>query len=277
MIVGTTATAQIVPGRPWTAEECAGAAAELARGEREGIRWPGLAGCGLVGSVALVRAFRAARLETDTAYLRELYGTMARLRDSAIFQTALEVMQDSRATNQARGTAILTAVKQHDRCRTYPLGLSFGEVVTGSSGTGCRLVGNCIHVHQFQSPSPLPADYVQQFGAAIDRLLDAGRTPAVVRDLAGCARGTIGGILAKSVPLSSITLEYVCGDQFRVRNRSREWIRVSWTGVGSPHRLTFQVPPDSSVVHRALWRDSTRLHYEGKLVQSIANGGKVCP
>jgi hypothetical protein len=215
-------------------------------------------------------------VETDTAYLAQLYGTMARLRDSAIFQTALEMMLDSGATNQARGTAILTAVSQHAFRISLPLDRSFGDVVTGSSGEECRFVGIHHHAHQHQSPSPLPADYVQRFGAAIDRLLDAGSTPAVVRDLAGCARRVIGGILAKSVPLSSISLEYVCGDRFRVRNRSREWIQVSLTGVGTPHRRSFPVPPDSSVLHRAVWPDSTRLHYEGKLVQTVPNGGKVC-
>jgi hypothetical protein len=223
-----------------------------------------------------VKAFRAARVETDTAYLQALYGTMARLRDSAIFQTALEMMLDPGATNQARGTAILTAVSQHAFRISLPLNQSFGEVVTGMSGTGCRLVSHHVHSGQNRSPSPLPADHVQRFGAAIDRVLDASSTPAVVRDLAGCARRVIGGILAKSVPLSSISLEYVCGNRFRVRNRSREWIQVSWTGVGSAHSQGFVVPPDSSVVHTARWPDSTRLHYEGKLVQTAPNRGKVC-
>jgi hypothetical protein len=272
-LTGLVLEAQTIPGSPPSSKECAAAAAALSAGARDGAGWERLPECGALGGRALATAFRSARNETDTDYLGHLYGAMAALRDPHVFASALEVMQDPGASSAARATAILVAVAQHHRGWGLPLQVSFADAVTASPGESCRIVA-VAGDPEYRSATSLPADYVQQLGKALDRVVADASTPPLVRSFAGCGRRAIVGALAASVPTSAIRLSYVCGNRFRATNRSSEPINVSYEVSGTKDRRDFTIAPQGETTFTTERRGLTRLFYQGKVVQTISNAGK---
>lgn len=271
---GLAVAAQTVPGRPPGSEYCNRAAAALARGARDVVSWQLLPSCGRAGAIAMANAFRAARSETDLAYLEKLYGAMGSSRHPAVFAAALEVMQEPSASAPARATAVLIAAAQHDRRLALPLNLSFSEVMAPSTAERCRLLptfgGN------YRSASPLPRDYLERLGTAVSRIVADPGTPQLVKSVVRCARPALGPALSAAVPLSAIRLLYVCGNRFRVTNQTAEWIDVSYKVSATEDQRDLVVAPRGETVFTTERRGSTSLFYRGKLVQSETNGGKAC-
>lgn len=270
---GLPLEAQRVPGTPPTSRQCAAAAAALARGARDGAGWEYLPGCGKAGGVPLAKAFQAARFETDPAYLQRLYGAMGSMRDSAVFATALSVMQDSAASAPARATAILIAVAQHNDNLGLPLNVSFTEAIAPPAGQ-CRLLP--VSDAGYRSMSPLPADYREQLGRAILQVRASPNTPDLVRTFVYCARPALMELIADAVPISALRLTYVCGNRFRVENQSTESVKVSWKVSGTRARADLVVPSKGERTFTTEQKGPTSLYYRGKLVGTLANGGQAC-
>lgn len=256
-------------------ENCSNAATALTNGARDGSGWEHLPDCGSAGARALARAFRAAGADSDVHYLGNLYSAMASVRDPAVFSTALEVMQDQSAGERARATAILIAVAQHTRRIGLPLSFPYQEAMSSSDGERCRLVP-LRGTSAYRSSSPLPSDYLQQLGSAIEHVTNSPASPALVRGFAACARRALSGTLAGTVPSSAIDLAHVCGNRFRVRNTSPYWLKVSWDVSGSGAKRDLDVPPKGEKVFTAERQGNTRLYYQGKVVQTKANAGSPC-
>jgi hypothetical protein len=256
-------------------ENCSRAATALANGARDGSGWEHLPDCGSAGARALARAFRAARAESDVHYLGNLYSAMASVRDPAVFSTALEVMQDQSAGERARATAILIAVAQHTRRLGLPLSFPYEEAMSSSDGERCRLVP-LRGTSRYRSSSPLPSDYLQQLGSAIENVIHSPVSPALVRGFADCARRALSGSLAATVPSSAIDLAHVCGNRFRVRNTSAYWVTVSWDVSGTGIKRDLAVPPKGEKVFTADRQGNTRLYYRDKVLQTKTHAGSPC-
>jgi hypothetical protein len=274
---GTVLPAQVVPPGPTapgpSSSECQAAAAALAGGAR-GAEWESLPGCGKVGGRALARALEAARHETDAAYLDRLYGNMASIKDPAVFAASLAVMQDPAASPEARATAILVAVAQHDNALSLPVTVSLKDLLGGTATSQCRLVPTS-HA-SYRSSSPLPADYLQQLGKAMLQLKASADTPDLVRNFIECVRPATLAAVADAVPTSAIRLSYVCGNRYRVENQSTEPVKVSWAVSGIRAKGQILVPPGGAKTFTAQQRGPTTLYYRGKEVQTEPNGAQPC-
>jgi hypothetical protein len=266
-------SAQAVPGtyRPKPAQ-CREAAKILVDRTNDDWRWQILASCGRAGGRDLARALQEARSETDPAYLERLYGAMAPIRDPDVFAAALAVMQDDGASAPARATAILIAVSQHNDRVGLPLNLSLPEALRSGH---CRLVPYISH-GSYRSSSPLPANYQMQLGKALLHLSAAPDTPDLVKVFVNCSRSVTQGAIADAVPLSAIRVTYVCGNRYRVDNRSTESVQLSYQLSGTKQKGGFAVHPRASRTFTARGEGDLSLYYRGKLVQTVQNRGESC-
>lgn len=271
---GTTLLgAQTIPGsyRPAPAE-CREAAKILVDKASDDWRWQILPSCGRAGGRELAKALQDARTETDPAYLQRLYGAMANIRDPDVFRAAMAVMEDEGASAQARSTAILVAVAQHDNAVGLPLNLSLADALRSER---CRMLP---FTHAgYRSTTPLPADYREQLGRALLNLSAAPGTPDLVKTFVDCTRPVMLGAIADAVPTSAIGLTYLCGNRYRVDNQSTESVQVSYKVSGTKDQGGFSVPAKGTFTFTTRKRGNTSLHYRGKLVQTVENGGKACP
>ena len=181
--------AQVVPGNGPTKTQCGTAAHAFAADPHHSGALETLPACGKTGGPPLARAFHNARFETSGTELERFYTALGSMRDPEVFASALSVMQDPAATPQARATAILIAVAQHDNALSPPVDVSFSDLITLSNKSKCRL----LHATDasYRSISPLPADYLQQFRQAIQGLLGSPDTPTLVRAVADCAQSAL--------------------------------------------------------------------------------------
>lgn len=268
----TLLAAQVVPGsyQP-TPVECREAAKSLVNRASDNARWQVLPDCGRSGGRVLAKGLRDARSETDLAYLERLYGAMANIRDPDVFHAALAVMQDEGASAQARSTAILIAVEQHDNAVGLPLNLPFAEALRSGQ---CRLVP---FTHAgYRSTTPLPATYLAQLGRTLLDVSAAPGTPDLVKIFVNCTRPVMLGAIADAVPTSAIRLAYLCGNRFRVENHSSESVNVSWKVSGTADRADLLVPSKGENTFTTEKSGPTSLYYRGKLVGTEPNGGQAC-
>jgi hypothetical protein len=266
------AVGQVSPSS--SGERCANAARALAQGARDGSGWEHLPDCGSTGAKALAQAFGEARAESDVDYLGNLYTAMASVRDPAVFSMALEVMQDQTAGERARATAILIAVAQHTRRIGLSLDFLYQEAMTSSDAERCRLVP-IRGATKYRSDAPLPGDYLQQFGSAVENVIHSPASPALVRGFAGCARRALSGAFAATVPSSAIRFSHVCGNRFLIRNTSAYWVTVSWDVSGTGIKRDLSVPPTGEKVFTADRQGQTRLHHRGSVIHTVENDGKT--
>ncbi|HEX2248711.1 MAG TPA: hypothetical protein VHH32_00095, partial [Gemmatimonadales bacterium] len=275
--LGLTATtllpAQTIPGPPFrpSPADCRAGANALTDRTSDDWRWQLLPNCGSYGARVLARALRSARAEIDPDYLDRLYGAMAVMRNPDVFEAALTLMQDEQASAEARSTAVLIAVAQHDADVGLPLNLLLPDALrTGS----CRLLPIVHGGHRVTAP--LPADYLSRLGAALYRLSADQDTPDLLETFVNCARTVTSGAIADAVPTSAIRLTYLCDNRFRVDNASTESVQVSYHVIGTEARGTFSVWPKASFTFTARKPGSTSLYYRGRLVQTVENRGTSC-
>jgi hypothetical protein len=84
------------------------------------------------------------------------------------------------------------------------------------------------------------------------------------------------------VPNGTVTLTYICGNRFRVRNRSSVWGSFRYDVYGTNERRDVSVPVSvsptvaSEVFFTTANTGTVRLFWKGQLLQTKANGGTVC-
>lgn len=271
-IGATFLRSQVVPGsyRP-TPIECREAAKSLVDRTSNDARWQTLPACGKAGGRELAEALKDARSETDPTYLERLYGAMATTRDPDVFAAALTIMQDAGASAQARSTAILIAVAQHNNAVALPLNLSLAEALQAGR---CRLLP--INHAVYRSTNPLPVNSRAQLGGALLDVSAAPGTPSLVKTFVDCTRSVMSGAIAEAVPTSAIRLTYVCDNRYRVENQSTEPVEVSWAVSGKRTKAAIVVPPKGQNTFTAQRRGPTTLYYQRKAVQTESNSGRPC-
>ena len=85
-----------------------------------------------------------------------------------------------------------------------------------------------------------------------------------------------------SVPAGTVTLTYMCGNRFRLRNRSSVWGAFTYDVYGTAERRTIDVPVSvsptvaSEIFFTTKARGTVRVFWQNRLLQTKANGGKVC-
>lgn len=85
-----------------------------------------------------------------------------------------------------------------------------------------------------------------------------------------------------SVPANTVTLTYMCGNRFRLRNRSSVWGAFTYDVYGTAERRTIDVPVSvaptvaSEIFFTTKARGTVRVFWQNRLLQTKANGGTVC-
>ena len=98
----------------------------------------------------------------------------------------------------------------------------------------------------------------------------------VIRDLAGCVSDYVAFDAPPSVDPQLITLDYVCGNKFRVGNAGVKSVRVSYLGFRAQDGGGLYVPANSEAFVVAQCECALDLFYQGRLIRSALNGGTMC-
>ena len=267
--------AQLVPaGAPITDAECVAASNALASGARDGAGWGRLPECGRLGANSIARALRAARLETDTIYLRNLQSAVLGSRDTSVFKAGLALSKDVSATIDARVLGFLTLLAQHDNGLTFSLRLSWADLVGVPRGIDCGLVAITESLYLWNGP--LPGGYLDDMVEATEAAMYNAGTPQVARDIAGCARNAILEEAPEVVSVTKIGLGYVCGNTFRVTNSSPKWIDVTYRVDATTETGDMSVAPNGARDFFTHATGRVLLFYRGTQIRQRANGGTEC-
>ncbi len=191
---------------PPSAEECQRWATALNGGVLTG--W--LPYCPALAPSAFAAAVRAARAVTDTAYLSGLAARAGDVRDLRIFDAALEVAADGRASDRARILGLLITVSQlgssqdivfHSIARSE----LFTQVLPAEGMCGFGPASS----DGIAFDNGLPDDANRRAARVIDGIRFANGTSTLLRNFARCARSAVGRDIPPQVDVSQIRLDYV--------------------------------------------------------------------
>lgn len=84
------------------------------------------------------------------------------------------------------------------------------------------------------------------------------------------------------VDLALISLGYVCGNNFKVRNRNTVAVPLTWNVINGSETGALTVPAIAggeagSAVITTIEKRTVRLYYSGQLIATVANGSQTCP
>ncbi len=268
-------------GDPPTAAECQGWASDLAAGGAaalDAVTYGSLPGCPAVAPGALAGAIRAARSARDTTYLGRLAGVSAQVRDPAVFAAALEVVGDGRASSESRVMGLLVAVSSLGGSQYmpgHPVPQLFAEALPASGVCGFAAGESGVAID-----NPLAADADRQAARVIDAILYGSGEPALVQNLARCARSTVGSEIPPQVDVAAIKVDYVCGNTFRVQNHSGADVTLTITTTAPDGTSQAE---DHVVPAKGGWTQldtpvagTVQVTYDGTPVATVANTGRGC-
>ena len=164
--------------------ECRLAAQVIRTGQpvpKLGSAWQTLPACPLEAGPTAAGALERLRAATDTIDFMPVRTVGLAVRDSALFQAALDVSADRGASTIAREASLMILVQQlvDGRAVTYA-GLAAADTVSG-----CPL-GWLDDAGRPSSGTPLPADARARAGAAASAIASDAEAPVVVRIAAAC-------------------------------------------------------------------------------------------
>ena len=268
-------------GSPPTAEQCDEWAAGLAAGGQaalDAVTFGDIPACPSVAPGALAGAIRGARAARDTAYLGRLAGAANQVRDPAVFGAALEVAGDGRASNEARVMGLLVTVSSLGAAQDVP-GYTRPQLFT----SGVPASGICAFAVAAGTPvidNALAADAERQAARVIDGIRYASGEPALVENLARCARSVISAEVPPQVDVSKIRVDYVCGNTFRVQNHTGADIVLTVATTDAEGATeTEDVPAPAKggwTQFSAPAAGPIQVTYDGTPVLTVANTGRGC-
>lgn len=242
------------------------------------LTYGNLSACPATAPAALAQAVRSARASGDTAYLGQLAAVAGDVRDPAVFSAALEVAADGRASNRARVMGLLVTVahlgsSQEMMDVTRPQ--LFTEALSATDVCGFEAPD-----FKLSTDNPLAADAERQAARVIDRILYASGQPALVQNLARCARTSVSDAIPPQVDVSGIRVDYVCGNTFRVQNHTGATLTLAvttteadGTGVTEDHVM----PAKGGWTHfTAPTAGPIQVTYDDTPVATVANPGRGC-
>jgi hypothetical protein len=268
-------------GTPPTAEQCAEWTAGLAAGGEaalNAVTYGYLPGCPAAAPAALEQAVRAARASADSAYLGQLAAVAGNVKDPAVFAAALEVAADGRASSRARVMGLLVAVahlgssQDIDELTRAQL---FSEALPATGVCGFEAAATDPAID-----NPLASDAERRAARVIDGILYAKGEPALVQNLARCARSSISIEIVPQVDVRMIKVDYVCGNRFRVQNHTGTSVTLA---VSTTAANGTSVTEDHVIPAKGGWTQfdtpaagSIQVAYDGTPVATVANTGRGC-
>jgi hypothetical protein len=266
---------------PPTAAQCEEWASGLAAGGQAAldvVTYGNIAICTDAAPGALAGAIRGARAARDTAYLGRLAGTAGRVRDPVVFAAALEVAGDGRASSEARVMGLLVTgsslgssqyMSGYTRSQLFTQALPADGVCAFAARAGSRAIDNS-----------LAADARRQAARVIDGIVYASGQPALVQNLARCARSAVGAGIPPQVDAAKIRVDYVCGNTFRVQNHTGTDVMLAITTTapgGTPETEDHVFPAKGGWTHfDAPTAGPIGVTYDGTPVATVVNTGRGC-
>lgn len=252
---------------------CLGAANSLNGDPHSGHDvWAIAATCGADGGRALAGAFQSLRGEPDPDALTTIESALRSIQDASVFQAARVVAARSDAPPSVRALALRVLLAQHNP------GLLISSLAGGAT-CQTRTAAGLLQT----AGAPLPDDYAVQADQTAKTVAADAAASNDVRATAACLHRLLNAFVPRAVDPMALTLTYLCGNTFVVRNSNAEWADVTYDVEGSDDSGDLSVPPGGE---RALVTDATgttRLFYNpdhdqprGQLVKSAPNGGTAC-
>jgi hypothetical protein len=267
--------------RPGTPDECEQWSAGLAAGGQRAldvVTYGNIAGCPATAPGALAEAIRGARASRDTAYLGRLAAAAGQVRDPEVFGAALEVAADGRASDRSRVAALLVTIghlgsSQYVSGRTRPQLFTDALPASGICGFEIGAGGPVID-------NPIPGDVERRAVRVFDGIVYSNGQPALVQNLARCARSVVGREVPPQVDTGLIKLDYVCGNRFRVQNHTGAAITLTIRTVTADGLSDTE---DVTVPAIGGWTSFTtpiagtvQLSYDGEQLATVPNSGRRC-
>lgn len=274
------ARAQGLFGAP-SAAQCQSWADGLAAGGEQALNavtYGAIMHCPSVAPAALSGAIRNARASADTAYLGRLASQAGQVRDPAVFQAALEVAADSRASDRARVMGLLVTIAQlgaGQDVRGWTRPQLFTQALPAQGICGLGVGGHA------EIDNGLPADADRQAARVIDPIRYANGEPALVQNLARCARSAVDPSIPPQVDTTKVRLDYVCGTAFRIQNHTGAPLLLSYVVTGTDGSTLDAA--DVEAPAQGGWTRFTvgevgrlELRYDGRALVSAEATGKAC-
>ena len=258
---------------PQNEHPCLGAANSLNGDPRSGHDvWAIAATCGASGGRALADAFQSLQGNTDPDELTMIESALRSIQDASVFQAARAVAARSDASASMRAMALRVLLAQHD---PGILISSLGGGSTCRTRTAAGLLQS--------AGTPLPDDYPVQADQTAKSVAADPAASNDVRATAACLHRLLDAFVPRAVDPTALTLTYVCGNRFVVRNSNAEWADVTYEVDGNDDHGDLSVPPGGERAFVAEVTGTTRLFYNpghdqprGQLVRTAPNGGTAC-
>lgn len=234
--------------------------------------------CWPIAADALAAALRQTRASDDPVLLRELAVHAGYFEHPLILDAALEVAPDRSATITARAASLLILAAQ--------LGAALGVNNRGISDLLTEpppAAGLCGPALQFSGQhgrrtdsQPLPADARRRVAGVLDPLSIDATEPFHLRRLAQCLQVVARPEVPPQIDVSGVRLTHLCENDFILYNPTPLALLFTLEVEGTTDRFNLQVEAGE---HRRFSPDQAgivRLIYDGRVIQSAANGGRRC-
>lgn len=236
-----------------------------------------LGGCPDIGPQALADAVTRFRSETDASVLWSLTSRAGLVTHPQIFEAALAVTGDRAASIPARAASLLILSAQIGGSVSInrvggPVLLTEPRPASGLCATDLPL-----YAPAELASVAMASDAPRRVAALIDPLQLDAQAPVLLRRLARCVRPHVGREIPPQVDVSGLRASYACGTRFTIRNAAPVRLPFAVEVEGTDERYTLALAGGDS---RPLTLDSPgtlRLVYDGRVIQSVANGATTCP
>lgn len=283
MLVTAAACQAQDPRSPATAAECSAAIAAVDRlvanphtpdaSEQQQL-WTATR-CGAPGGAALAKLMPLQRTSTDVAWFITGEAMATNLTDSSIARAAFQLAADAGATAESRIFAFRVLMRQHSPATWIDQPQSYS-----STGTPCRT--RTIAPLPPLPGAPLPGDFALRAGTLAKTTANSAAA-ANVRLIAACVYRHFGAFANLDVDPAKISVSYVCGNDFRVRNDNAVVAPLTYRVVGKADEGDINAPANGSLTFRTdsigtvnLYLDLPVIPNDPQPIRSAVNGETKC-
>jgi hypothetical protein len=231
--------------------------------------------CDARGGVALARLVPLARTSHDVPGLQNAEAIATNFSDSTVARAMLQLASDAGATAESRIFAFRVLMGLHAPTTWFDQPSSYS-----ATGTACRT--RTIAAPPPLPGAPLPDDFAQRAGTVAKSVAN-GTAAQNVRAAATCAYRHFGAFANLDVDATKISLSYVCGNDFRVRNDNAVTAPLTYRVAGTADEGDVNAPANGALVFRTdsigtvnLFLALPNIPPGPQPIRSASNGGTAC-
>ncbi|MBV9110686.1 MAG: hypothetical protein JO306_14845 [Gemmatimonadetes bacterium] len=232
-----------------------------------------LQACGSTLLPDVVNAIAGMRTQRDTQMIRTLVGIASGYRDPAVLDAALGVVSDRGASHEARMGAFAITMSQFRRNASPRASYTtFGQFLTRPLRFTCQWDATTA---DYVYSKPLPTNFLDRIkGTAADL---TAASDLALSSFAACVVQLINAVVPPPVPPDAVSVEYLCGRDFVVRNSSGVRAEVRYSVDGADDDGSVDVPPHEQQFIHTFEVGTVRIFLGDQLIGSAENEGKACP